>query len=156
MIQTMIPGVGNVEIAHLLLDVNGTLTTDGVLIPGVERRVARLHSALSIMLVTADTRGTASALAERLGIAIQRVPAGGEAQAKADLARSLGAEHVAAIGNGANDALMLKAARIGIAVLGNEGLAVSALQSADLVTATIVDALDLLVDPVRLLSTLRH
>jgi len=122
----------------------------------VEQRIARLHNALGIMLVTADTRGTAGALAERLGIAVQRVPAGYEAQAKADLARSLGADHVAAIGNGANDALMLKAARIGIAVLGNEGLAVSALQSADLVAATIVDALDLLLDPVRLLSTLRH
>ena len=156
MIRIVVPGVGEVEIAHLLLDVNGTLTTDGVLIPGVEQRIARLHNALGIMLVTADTRGTAGALAERLGIAVQRVPAGYEAQAKADLARSLGADHVAAIGNGANDALMLKAARIGIAVLGNEGLAVSALQSADLVAATIVDALDLLLDPVRLLSTLRH
>lgn len=156
MITTVIPGLGNIQIAHLLLDVNGTLTTDGDLIAGVEQRITGLRNMLSIMLVTADTRGTASALAERLDIAVQRVPAGVEAQAKADLARRLGAEQVAAIGNGANDAAMLQVARIGIAVLGDEGLAVSALQSADLVANSIVGALDLLLDPVRLVSTLRR
>ncbi len=156
MIRMIVPGVGSMEIEHLLLDVNGTLTTGGMLIPGVAERIARLSDALQIMLVTADTRGTADALAERLGVAIQRVPAGGEAQAKADLARRLVAERVAAIGNGANDALMLEAARIGIAVLGDEGVAVSALRRADLVTATIAQALDLFIDPVRLVSTLRQ
>ena len=156
MIRMIVPGVGSFEIDHLLLDVNGTLTTAGTLLPGVAERIARLGEALQITLVTADARGTANALAERLGVAVQRVPAGGEAEAKANLARRLGGEGVAAIGNGANDALMLEAARIGIAVLGDEGVAVSALKRADLVTATITQALDLFIDPVRLVSTLRQ
>lgn len=154
--RVTVPGVGGLVLKHLLLDINGTLTTAGALIPAVDRRIAFLRQTLQVLLVTADTRGTADAVAATFGVKVKRVPAGGEAQAKADLAARLGAEHVVAIGNGANDALMLQTARLGIAVLGDEGLAVSALQSADLITATILDALDLLIDPVRLVSTLRR
>jgi len=155
-LSVSIPGLGDLALEYLLLDINGTLTSAGVLIPGVAQRVASLREKLRVLLVTADTRGTAGQLAETLGVAVERVPGGGEAQAKADLATGLGAAHVAAIGNGANDALMLEAARLGIAVLGDEGLAVSALTRADVFTPSVIDAFDLLIDPVRLVSTLRR
>ena len=70
--------------------------------------------------------------------------------------RGLGAETVIAVGQGANDAGMLKAAAIGIAVLSEEGLAASALLAADLVLPTIHDALNLLEFPTRLVATLRE
>jgi len=156
MLRVYVPGFDDLLLEHVLLDINGTLTSAGVLIPGVGQRVASLKQTLQVLLVTADTRGTADAVAGTLRVAVKRVPAGREAQAKADLVTRLGAEHLVAIGNGANDALMLQIARLGIAVIGDEGLAVSALQNAALVTSTILDALDLLVDPIRLISTLRR
>lgn len=60
------------------------------------------------------------------------------------------------IGNGANDMLALLAAELGIAVIGREGLSVLALRSADVVCASIADALDLLLEPDALVATLRH
>ena len=69
--------------------------------------------------------------------------------------RSLGAEKVAAIGNGSNDALMLKEAAIGIAVMGDEGVSVEALQAADIFIASAIDAFNLLEYPTRLVATLR-
>ena len=51
---------------------------------------------------------------------------------------------------------MLKAAGIGIAVMGDEGLAVEALLSADVVAANIYEALNLLEFPTRLVATLRR
>jgi len=67
----------------------------------------------------------------------------------------LGAEHCAAIGNGANDAAMLKAACIGIAVLGGEGVATSALRAADVLCGSMGEALDLLIHEAGLAATLR-
>jgi soluble P-type ATPase len=49
----------------------------------------------------------------------------------------------------------LKEAALGIAVLGDEGLSVSAMQNADLVVKNISDALDLFLKPKRLTATLR-
>jgi soluble P-type ATPase len=50
---------------------------------------------------------------------------------------------------------MLRAAAIGVAVLQAEGTAAAALQAADLVVPDINAALDLLLDPQRLIATLR-
>ncbi|HHJ06252.1 MAG TPA: ATPase P, partial [Anaerolineae bacterium] len=67
----------------------------------------------------------------------------------------LGPERVVAIGNGANDAAMLRRAALGIAVLGGEGTALSCLTAADVLASDINTALDLQLNPRRLLATLR-
>ena len=69
--------------------------------------------------------------------------------------RSLAAEKVVAIGNGSNDAAMLREAAIGLAVLGPEGLALDAMLAADAVVPDILAGLDMLADPSRLAATLR-
>jgi P-type E1-E2 ATPase len=95
-------------------------------------------------------------LAERLGVQLARIEPRGEAGQKQALVERLGPGQVVAIGNGANDAGMLSAAALGIAVLGPEGLAGEAAQAADLLVAGIQDALDLLLYPQRLIATLRR
>ncbi|MFW6250813.1 MAG: ATPase P [Alkalispirochaetaceae bacterium] len=80
----------------------------------------------------------------------------GVAEAKAELVDRLGAESTAAIGNGRNDFLMLRAAAIGICVLQREGAYRETLQAADIVCASPVDALELLLNPKRLIATLRR
>lgn len=62
----------------------------------------------------------------------------------------------ACIGNGHNDHLMLGGAALGIAVMQGEGLAVTTLGVADLVVPSVLDALDLLLNPLRLIASLRQ
>ena len=76
-------------------------------------------------------------------------------QGKLDYIHQLGPHQTVCIGNGRNDGLMLKEAAMGIAVVLKEGTAVSTLISADVVCTSIVDARELLMNPMRLTATLR-
>ena len=156
MIELNIPGRGNLRLSQLVLDVNGTLAKDGRLLDKVAKPLTALRDRLTIHLLTADTYGKQEHIDLMLGLRATRIKGGDEAAQKADYVRQLGAESVVAIGQGANDAAMLKAAGIGIAVLGDEGLAVEALLSADVVAASIYEALNLLEFPTRLVATLRR
>ena len=156
MIQLDIPGRGSVRLNHLVLDVNGTLAKDGRLLDKVAKPIAALRDRVTIHLLTADTYGRQDNIDLMLGLRAVRIPPGDEGRQKAEYVQQLGAAGVIAIGQGANDAEMLSAAGIGIAVLGDEGLAMAALTSADLVMASIYDALSLLEYPTRLIATLRR
>ncbi|PKO20316.1 MAG: ATPase P [Chloroflexi bacterium HGW-Chloroflexi-1] len=156
MIRVSIPGWHTLELAHLVLDLNGTIALDGQVLPGVAERLAALSAELTVHLVTADTQGQAAQSAERLGLHLFRIVPGDEVGQKLSLVAQLGPAQTVAIGNGANDARMLAAAVLGIAVLGPEGLATAALQAAEVVTRRIEDALDLLLCPKRLVATLRR
>jgi P-type E1-E2 ATPase len=156
MFEIDIPSRGLLRLEYLVLDLNGTLALDGALIPGVDERLTRLRESLEPWLVSADTQGTLAALTADLGIKAQRLQSGDEAAQKAALVKTLGAERVVAIGNGANDVAMLQQAALGIAVLGGEGLAVECLSAADVAVPDILGALDLLLWPRRLLATLRR
>jgi P-type E1-E2 ATPase len=155
LIRLDIPGWGTSELKHLVLDLNGTLAMDGSLIPGVDSRVRSLSSHLTVHLATADTHGRAEDMSRALGVQLVRITPNDEARQKEALVERLGSGQVVAIGNGANDARMLQVAALGIAVLGREGLATSALRSADLVAGGVEDALDMLRLPQRLVATLR-
>jgi P-type E1-E2 ATPase len=157
MLDLDVPGRHRLRLMHLVLDVNGTLALDGELLPGVAERLARLHDALTIHLITADTHGRQAAIDARLGTTGVRLRAGEpEAEQKAAFVRALGAAEVVAVGNGANDALMFREAALAIAVLEGEGLAMAALREADILVRDIAGALDLLLHPRRLVATLRR
>ena len=147
-----IPGRAELRLEHLILDVNGTLTNRGVLIDGVSERLERLGDLLEIRLVSADTFGTLELIAERLKVAAVRAVSGED---KPRVLEELGRERCAVIGNGANDVPVLEAAALGLVVLGPEGASTAALRSADVVCASTVAALDLLLDPMALSATLR-
>jgi P-type E1-E2 ATPase len=148
-----IPGHGLLELEHLLLDVNGTLTSRGQLIDGVAERLAALRGVLVLHLLSADTFGALAEVAERLGVEATVVRDG---QAKLSALLELGPARCAAIGNGANDAPMLEAAAVGVAVVGPEGASAAVLRAADVVCASILDALDLLLEERVLVATMRR
>ncbi len=156
MIQVDIPGRGSLRLNHLVLDVNGTIAKDGRLLDKVAKPLAALRDRVTIHLLTADTYGRQDNIDLMLGLKAVRIPPGDEGRQKAEYVQRLGAETVLAIGQGANDAEMLQAAGVGVAILGDEGLAVSTLHSADLVMGSIYDALNLLEYPTRLIATLRR
>ncbi len=155
MIELDIPGRDRLTLRHLVLDVNGTLAFDGRLLDGVTERLEALHPKLEVHLLTADTHGRQAEIDRILNRKAVRVQAGREKEHKAEYVHSLGASTVVAIGQGANDAEMLKAAALGICVLSPEGTAVEALLAADIVVASIFDAFGLLENPARLKASLR-
>ena len=147
-----IPGLPGLRLEHLLVDVNGTLTNRGELLEGVKPRLGRLSEALDVRLVSADTFGTLDSIAARMNISAMRASTGAD---KLRLLDDLGRDRCAVIGNGANDALVLEAAALGLVVIGPEGASAAALRAADIVCASAADALDLLLDPKALSATLR-
>ena len=156
MIPVEILGIGLLQLEHLVCDVNGTLALDGQLLDGVAMAFRQLGKQLQIHLATADTHGRQDVIDKQLGLrAVRLQPNGNEAEKKAELVRRLGAERTVAIGQGANDSLMLKEAALGICVLSKEGTATSALFSADLLAPDISTALDLLMNPKRIVASLR-
>ncbi len=156
MICVDIPAGASLRLEHLVLDFNGTLACDGVLLPGVRDRLERLSRSIQIHVVTADTFGRARAELADVACQLCVLEAHEQARAKLEYVQRLGAERTACIGNGRNDALMMGAAALGIAVVQAEGAAPQTLCGADVVVSEIGDALDLLVQPQRLAATLRQ
>ncbi len=155
MIELDIPGRGVLQLRHLVLDVNGTLALDGLLLDGMAKRLSSLQDRLEVHLVTADTHGRQAEVDRQLGLQAVHIPAGDESARKAEFVRSLGAGTVAAIGQGANDAGMLEAAALGLCVFSAEGTAIEALLSADLVLPDVFAALDLFDKPLRIVASLQ-
>lgn len=155
MIEIKVPGFGALKFMHLVLDYNGTIACDGKLIAGVDERIRQLAQDLRIHVLTADTFGSVRESLSQLPCIVSIIPGENQAEAKADYVADLGAENCVCVGNGRNDAVMLAAARLGIAVVQTEGCAGAAIMHADVLVRGILDALDLLLHPLRLVATLR-
>ena len=108
------------------------------------------------LLLEALKRAEKAKRGATLALKAVRIPKETQAQAKLNYIENLGLEKVVAIGNGANDAEMLKNAGLGIVVIGPEGAAVKALMGADIAVGDIRDALCLLIYPKRMVATLRR
>jgi len=150
-----IPSGKQLRLRYLLLDLNGTLAKDGVLIEGVAERLKMLANIFDIYILTADTHGTAERLFGHLPVKLHRLNSDLGAAEKFKFMKSLGEDYCVAIGNGRNDALMLKSSALGICIVGCEGTAIEAIKNSDLITNNINDALDLFLNPKRLIATLR-
>ncbi len=155
MIELTIPGRGNLRLQHLVTDVNGTLAVDGVLIDGLAKRIAAIQDRLIVHMLTADTHGRQATIDRQLSLVATKLASGNEQEQKRGYVEHLGPEGVVAIGQGANDAAMLKAAAIGICVMSPEGTAKETLLAADVVAPDIMTVFDLLDKPLRLVATLR-
>jgi soluble P-type ATPase len=155
MIAIDIPGHVRLELSHLVLGYNGTLAVNGVLLPGVAERLRALAADLTIHVITADTFGVAAANLDGLPVSLVIGPPVDQVVAKVDYIANLGVEHVVAIGNGRNDIRMVEAAALGIVALQGEGASTATLLKADVVFTSILDALDMLREPRRLVATLR-
>ena len=155
MISISIPGWGNIEIENIVLDLNGTIATDGKIPSEVKEKINCLSDKVKIYILTADTQGTASEESSDMGMELLKVSEKDSAEVKIRVLESLNPTRTVAIGNGNNDHLILKEAALGIAVLGDEGMSVLAMKDADIVVKNILDGLDLFLKPKRLIATLR-
>lgn len=155
MFSVSVPGFGDLQINNVLFDLNGTLACDGIIPASTRLRLKTLGQSLTLYVMSADTHGTLETVTAGLPIQAHRVQQPLGAAAKHEFLLELGAERTIAVGNGRNDVEMLHAAALGIVILGHEGAARDALWASDLVFATIDDGLDSLINPQRLIATLR-
>jgi P-type E1-E2 ATPase len=155
MIEINIPGRGTLQLEHLVSDVNGTLAVDGVLMDGLANRIASIRDRITVHLLTADTHGKQAVIDQQLNLTATRLTGGNEQEQKRAYVKKLGSEKVIAIGQGANDAAMLKEAALGIGVMSQEGAATETLLSSDIIVPNIFAAFDLLDKPLRIAATLR-
>lgn len=155
MFELDIPGFGLVRLEHLVSDFTGTLSVDGKLLPGVKERLNKIAKFLKVHILTADIFGMARKELEGINCEMHILEGGNHDVQKEEYVRRLGADKVVAVGNGNNDRRMLKIARIGITVCLPEGCSTDAITSGDILVASPIDALDLLLNSKRLKATLR-
>ena len=155
MMEFAVPGFGALALDRLVSDYNGTLARDGRLLSEAAAGIARIASALEVHVVTGDTFGTAAVELRGLPVNLVVVSPERQAEAKRDLVRAHGARRIVAFGNGRNDRMMLEEAALGMGVIGDEGIAREALVACDVVVRHIAEAFALLLEPRRLIATLR-
>ncbi len=155
MIRLDIPGYGLLELRHFVSDFSGTLAEDGVLLPGIKEKLHELSAHLIVHVITSDTFGKAREELRGVTCRIQVLEGHHHLSQKETYIASLGPDTVVALGNGNNDAGMLRAARLGICVCLKEGCSVTALTASTILVRSPIDAIDLLLSPKRLTATLR-
>jgi soluble P-type ATPase len=156
-----VPGFGWLRIERVVTDYTGTLSFGGKLVDGVAERLRRLREKVEIHVVTSDSMGTTERELAGLPLDVHLLGPGKRHDVlKKNHAKKLRPARIAALGNGNNDALLLRSVRdaggLAIAVDNGEGCAVRAMQSANVFIVGIANALDLLLDPMRLKATLRR
>lgn len=154
MLNIDIPGWGDLTITNAVFDFNGTLAQDGKVIPGVVEALDSLSKTVNLHVITADTYRTVEGVLPGF-ISLHTLKSEEHITEKALLIRELGSHQTVAVGNGRNDRMMLKEARIGIVVIQAEGASIEALSAADIAVTDILDAINLLNFPTRLKATLR-
>lgn len=155
MLKIEIPAYKNLKIQNIVFDYNGTLAEDGELIYGVKNKLKEISNSLNVYIITADTFGTVKKNFEDIKVQVEIISKENGTKDKVDFIKEIGADRTIAVGNGNNDELMLKESAIGIAILGNEGLATKTMIASDLIIKDINDLFDLIKNKNRLIATLR-
>lgn len=149
-----IPGQGELQINHLVLDFNGTIALDGLILPNVRERLMELAKWVKIYVLTADSNGSAARECEGLPVNLHVIGKDNQREQKSSFVREIG-PFVAVLGNGVNDELMFRQANLSIAVIGKEGCATATMMASHIVVKEVIDGLDLLLMHHRLIPTLR-
>ena len=147
------------NLLNIIIDLNGTITVDGIFVEGVVERLKQISEIMDAYVLTADTGQTLDQLTDQLvagcGIKIHKLESGRGDLQKLAFLEKLGRDKTVAIGNGCNDALMLREAKLGLCVIGKEGASIDALMASNAVFFNICDALDIFLKPKRIIATLR-
>ncbi len=151
-----IPNYRTLQLRHLVLDYNGTIAKDGVLLDEVKALLPALCERYRVHVITSDTFGSVAAQLEGFDVKVTVLTSKDHTYEKAQYIGNLDARYCAAIGNGSNDARMLKEARLAVAVVGHEGCSILAMHNADILCNSIEEALGLLLNEKRIIATLRQ
>lgn len=150
-----IPHYQTLVLRHVVLDYNGTLAKDGVLKEDAKVLLGALCDRFHVHVITSDTFGSVQTQMKGFDLNVTVLTTDNHTMEKAAYIYALGADACVSVGNGNNDADMLKDAALGIALLGDEGCSTKSLMNSNIVCKSIADALELLLNDKRLIATLR-
>ncbi len=156
MIKLDIPGRRVFEFENIVLDLNGTLSVDGKIHSKARDKINVLAKRAKIYVLTADTRGRAEQILEKLKAETILLSGDNTSREKVEFIQAIGANRTVAIGNGYNDHLMVKEAALGLCIIGREGTSAETVKRSDVVFQDVLDALDFLLRPLRNKATLRQ
>ena len=146
-------GVEEIELTNIILDLNGTLAVNGIIVDGVKERIQKLKQlGYEVYLFTGDQRGNAAAQAAKLGIKVKKAISSDE---KEKLTKELETEKTVSIGNARIDIGAFKPCALRIGTLQGEGIHTEILEHIDLLVPSVNNALDLLIDPNIFNATMR-
>lgn len=141
------------EINTIVFDLNGVLTIQGEIVPGVKERVEQLNQmGIKTVFITGNRRGTADDVSAALGMEFK---VGKTAAEKEQLFLEFDTATTAAIGNTRIDIGMLKHAAISVATIQSEGIHTGLIAHADILVPSVLDAMDLFIDPDSLGSAMK-
>lgn len=147
-----IPNYKNLNIKYLILDYNGTIASAGLPLD-IENPLLEISKHLKIVVLSGNTF---SGIKEHLKDFKLEVVVTKDAEAKRKYLEALNPDLCIAVGNGNIDSDMLASAGIGIAVIGDEGCATAAILKADLVVKSIHHAFEMILEPRKLIATLKR
>ncbi len=154
MIRIERPGLSPLEIEFVLIDFEGTLAIDRRVHPKAKDKINLLSKRTKIYVLTKEKKELIEERLRKVKAEIVYLAESGSSQGKLDLLHQLGPARCVAIGNGADDAAMIKEAGVGISMIGKEGSAGEAVRNSEFVFIDILDALDFLLKPLRQKATL--
>lgn len=152
-----IPNYGKITIENIIFDINGTLQFKGIISDDLILKFKELKKFYNIYLVSSDTRGNLDDIAIKLGVDYIRINSKemSEAEAKNNELLKLGKDVTVVVGNGNNDALMLKNSILGLIIIGNEGATIKSIINSNVAFPDPLSAIDFLLDEKILIGTLR-
>jgi len=154
MISIQRPGMESLELHFVLIDFEGTLAMDGRVHPKAKDKVNLLSKRVTVYILTKSSKGKIEETLKKMKAEILYMTEGDSSQQKLDVLQRLGPHQTAVIGNGFDDVQIMEQAGLGMCVIGKEGSSTEAVAKADLVVASVLDALDFLLKPLRQGATL--
>jgi len=119
MLEIDIPGWRRWQLETIVLDLNGTITVDGGLLP-VQAAIVRLRRHPEVQRLSADTNGTLDLNAAELGVVGFRLsPLLSGSEQKAQHVRQLSPGSAVAIDDGSNDVGMFELTARAVVVVGS-------------------------------------
>lgn len=151
-----IPGMGKIEIENVVFDYNGTIAVDGKLIDDVKELILKLKEYANIYILTADTYGTVEKECADLGVEVKTFLKDMASLSKKEIVESLGPEKTICVGNGFNDIEMFKICKISIAIIEGEGCSGKLISHSDIVSKSIKEAIEIILNENKMKATLRN
>lgn len=155
MVKITIPEQNELEIENIVFDFNGTLAVDGRLLPKVKEMITKTKELVNIYILSSDTFGSVQKECSALNVHVEILQGDHCSTQKRRFVNNLGPEKTICIGNGMNDIGMFQICALSIVVIGAEGCSAKALSVCDIVVKDIEDAINLLLNPKRMIATLR-
>jgi len=151
--KIQIPKGETIEINTIVLDLNGTLSVNGIVSEQTKKQIKELQNlGYRIVLISGDIRGNAKTISDELNIELYL---GATSEEKAEQMQQFDKETTASIGNARIDIGTFENSKLSIATMQAEGIHAEILSFVDIIVPTINDALNLFIDIKSLAGTLR-